>query len=161
MSRHPDVGHLTGVVVHGDSRGRVLGFPTANLLLDAGELPDDGIYAALTLVRGLPYVFTSTVSVGTNPTFPGRRARRVEVHLHDLEIDLYGRRLDVELVEFIRPTLAFDDVERLCAQSREDVRISERILRAGEWPSFAGFDQNAHANAARSSLNNRRLCNQD
>ena len=66
-------------------------------------------------------ILPASVSVGTNPTFDGTRPRRVEVHLHDVDIDLYGRRLDVELVAYLRPTLRFADVADLVAQSRRDV----------------------------------------
>ena len=117
----PAPGTIAGVVVPGDGRGRALGFPTANLRCDDGVLPDDGIYAAWVRIDGDGPRMPASVSVGTNPTFDGTRPRRVEVHLHDVDIDLYGRRLDVELVAYLRPTLRFADVADLVAQSRRDV----------------------------------------
>src|SRR5690606_20768547 len=81
---------LQGTVIHGDGRGRALGFPTATLRVAAADLPVDGIYAATATVRGRGETFLAVVSVGTNPTFPGVRGRRVEVHLLDADLDLYG-----------------------------------------------------------------------
>jgi len=118
---------IVGTVVRGDGRGRMLGFPTANLQCDGDLDVADGIYAAWTTVAGADRI-ASTVSIGSNPTFPGERSRRLEVHLHDVYRDLYGRRLGVELVAFLRPTLRFADVAALVAQSEEDVRRSRAAL---------------------------------
>jgi len=123
---------ISGTVVPGDGRGRGLGFPTANLRCDEGELPDDGIYAAWAVLDGEGERMPASVSVGSNPTFAGVRARRVEVHLHDVDLDLYGRRLDVELVAYLRATLRFADVDELVAQSRRDVAgCREALARHG------------------------------
>lgn len=119
---------LSGVVVRGDGRGKDLGFPTANLDCPVGDIPPDGIYAAWVRIDGAVHRRQASVSVGTNPTFAGRRRRRVEVHLHDVDVDLYGCRLDVELVAFLRETLRFDDVDGLIAQSRRDVALSRSAL---------------------------------
>ena len=129
MSASP-LGTIVGVVVRGDGRGRELGFPTANLELDIGELPVDGIYAAWAWVDRDPQVWGASVSVGANPTFDGDRERRVEVHLHDADLDLYGRRLTVALVARLRPTLRFDGVDALIAQTANDV-VRCRLLLDG------------------------------
>ncbi|MFJ6532360.1 riboflavin kinase [Microbacterium sp. NPDC091662] len=125
------LGTIAGVVVPGDGRGRELGFPTANLALDHGDLPEDGIYAAWVRIDDDPLSWASSVSVGANPTFDGDRARRVEVHLHDADIDLYGRRLAVTLVARLRPTLRFDGVDALIAQTADDVTRCRVLLAAG------------------------------
>lgn len=126
----PPLGTIAGVVVPGDGRGRELGFPTANLALDEGDLPEDGIYAAWVRIDEDPHLRAASVSVGANPTFEGDRDRRVEVHLHDADLDLYGRRLGVMLVSLVRPTLRFDCVEALIAQTADDV-IRCRMLLGG------------------------------
>lgn len=136
-----DLGTVTGVVVPGDGRGRVLGFPTANLAVDADELPPDGIYAAWVRVESGARIGAS-VSIGSNPTFAGERARRIEVHLHDVELDLYGRRVEVALVRRLRETLRFACVEELIAQTHRDIAASRRALsehgvRGREGPSAA------------------------
>ncbi|WP_217177603.1 riboflavin kinase [Streptomyces sp. AC495_CC817] len=127
MSARP-LGSISGTVVRGDGRGRALGFPTANLCGDGGDLPDDGIYAAWVVVDDLGERMPASVSVGSNPTFAGERPRRVEVHLHDVDIDLYGRHLRVELVAYLRPTLTFAGADELVAQSRLDVASCREAL---------------------------------
>ncbi|WP_029989072.1 riboflavin kinase [Microbacterium paraoxydans] len=119
---------LSGLVVPGDGRGRLLGFPTANLALPERLLPDDGIYAAWVRLSGDDRRWEATASVGVNPTFCGDRARRLEVHLHDVDRDLYGQRLSVELVALLRPTLRFDAVEELVARTAADVAASRQLL---------------------------------
>ena len=125
---------LRGVVVRGLRRGRELGFPTANLeAATAGVVPPDGVYAGW-LVRGsgadgggqrLP----AAISIGTNPTFDDVPRRTVEAHvLGRADLDLYGEEIGVELVERLRPMLAFDGLEPLLAQMRDDVARTARIL---------------------------------
>ena len=124
----PPLGTIAGVVVPGDGRGRELGFPTANLALDHGALPVDGIYAAWVGIDDDPQLWAASVSVGANPTFRGHRERRVEVHLHDAELDLYGRSLTVTLMVFLRPTLCFDGAAALIAQTADDIARCRALL---------------------------------
>ena len=128
---------VTGTVVHGDHRGRELGYPTANLSQDSvGLVPADGVYAGR-LVRiarpeGDPdHRLPAAVSVGTNPTFDGHE-RRVEAYVLDRDdLDLYGEPVAVELVRRLRPTLRFDGIEPLVVQMRADVEECRSVLRAG------------------------------
>ena len=125
---------VTGTVVHGDHRGRELGYPTANLSQDhEGLVPADGVYAGWLLRldvapddpdRTLP----AAVSVGTNPTFDGQQ-RRVEAYVLDrTDLDLYGERVVVEFVDRLRPTLRFDGVDALVEQMAQDVDRCREIL---------------------------------
>ena len=125
---------VTGVVVHGDHRGRELGYPTANLSRDAiGQVPADGVYAGRLVRPELPpgapdAVLPAAVSVGTNPTFDGLD-RRVEAYVLDrTDLDLYGERLAVEFVERLRPTLRFDGVDALVEQMALDVARCRELL---------------------------------
>ncbi|MCU1538027.1 MAG: riboflavin kinase [Humibacillus sp.] len=125
---------VTGTVVHGDHRGRELGYPTANLSQDhEGLVPADGVYAGwlLRLDRDLDAADRSlpaAVSVGTNPTFDGQQ-RRVEAYVLDrTDLDLYGERVAVEFVERLRPTLRFDGIEPLIEQMAQDVARCREIL---------------------------------
>ncbi|MHB1491006.1 MAG: bifunctional riboflavin kinase/FAD synthetase [Cellulomonas sp.] len=120
---------MRGVVVHGDARGRGLGFPTANLSRNAtGMVPADGVYAGrLRLAEAIgagehgPRGWPAAVSVGTNPTFDGA-VRRVEAYvLGRTDLDLYDREVVVEFVAQLRPTQRFDSVDDLVAQMRRDV----------------------------------------
>lgn len=127
---------VTGTVVHGDHRGRELGYPTANLSQDhEGLVPADGVYAGW-LVRldvdpaDLDRTLPAAVSVGTNPTFDGVQ-RRVEAYVLDrTDLDLYGERVVVEFVSHLRPTLRFDSIEALVDQMSEDVVRCREILSA-------------------------------
>jgi riboflavin kinase / FMN adenylyltransferase len=112
LGRPPEV---EGIVVHGDGRGRELGFPTANLDVPAKLLiPPDGVYVGWTRDR------LAAISIGTNPQFDGAE-RRVEAHLLDFDDDLYDQRLVVEVWGFIRGQMRFESVEALVEQIGADV----------------------------------------
>jgi riboflavin kinase / FMN adenylyltransferase len=127
---------VSGEVVHGDHRGRELGYPTANLGGPVeGLVPADGVYAGWLLRRQLSQdapdrVLPTAVSIGTNPTFGGV-GRRVEAHVLDrTDLDLYGQRVDVELVRRLRPMSRFAEVADLVAQMAVDVEGCRRALGA-------------------------------
>ena len=107
---------VRGTVVHGDARGRELGFPTANLGPDAtGMVPADGVYAGwlrrASATRRAGRVLPAAISIGTNPTFDGVE-RRVEAYVLDrTDLDLYDEVVVLEFVERLRPTLRFDGIE--------------------------------------------------
>ena len=109
---------VLGCVTAGDGRGRTIGFPTANLVLEPGTDTRDGIYAVRVRDAASPAPRTARAAaayIGSRPTFDGDR-RFLEVHLLDFSGDLYGRELLVEFVAFIRPDRAFKDVASLAAQ---------------------------------------------
>jgi len=131
---------VTGEVVHGDHRGRELGYPTANLSPHAeGLVPADGVYAGWLLRTALPEshpdrLLPAAVSIGTNPTFHGT-GRRVEAYVLDrTDLELYGETVTLELVARLRPTLRFDDVQSLVDQMALDVEESRRLLGQGIVP---------------------------
>lgn len=124
---------LRGVVVHGDARGRDLGFPTANLGRDAtGMVPADGVYAGwLRRTSEGGDVLPAAISIGTNPTFDGVE-RRVEAYVLDrTDLDLYDEVVVLELVERLRPTLRFDSIDALVERMHEDVARAREILGSG------------------------------
>ena len=111
---------LDGTVVAGDQRGGTLGYPTANLLLEADlACPRYGIYAGAALGH------RAAVSIGTNPHYGGTE-RRIEPYLLDFEGDLYGKRLVVELWERLREEAVFASEEELVAQIARDVEATRR-----------------------------------
>lgn len=117
---------VDGVVVHGDRRGRQLGFPTANISCPAyTALPADGVYAGWFGIGGrrLP----AAISVGTNPTFSGR-VRTCEVHVLDVDEDFYGFEVWVEFAERLRGQERFDSIEKLIAQIKADVVRTRELL---------------------------------
>lgn len=125
---------VRGVVVHGDHRGRGLGFPTANLAPELeGLIPADGVYAGWLVRSDLPAeaserTLPAAVSIGTNPTFDGVQ-RRVEAYVLDRDdLDLYGELVAIEFVDRLRPTLRFDSVDDLVVQMHDDVQRCRHIL---------------------------------
>jgi riboflavin kinase/FMN adenylyltransferase len=125
---------VVGEVVHGDHRGRELGYPTANLSPQAtGAVPRDGVYAGwlvrLDLDDEVPdRVLPAAVSIGTNPTFEGT-VRRVEAYVLDrTDLDLYGETVAVELVERLRDTVTFTGIEPLVEQMGRDVERCRQVL---------------------------------
>ena len=125
---------LAGEVVHGDHRGRELGFPTANLGTPVeGLVPADGVYAGWMLRCSLPEddpdrLLPAAVSIGTNPTFDGV-SRRVEAYVLDrTDLDLYGEQVALELVSRLRSTERFDSAQALVAQMRADVQTCRSVL---------------------------------
>jgi riboflavin kinase / FMN adenylyltransferase len=120
---------VRGEVVHGDHRGRELGFPTANLSRDReGFVPADGVYAARVIVDGESH--PASVSIGNNPTFDGVPDQQIEAHVLDASLDLYGTTVTVEFVEYIRPMMKFADVDSLVAQIKKDEQKIRGILGA-------------------------------
>jgi riboflavin kinase/FMN adenylyltransferase len=118
--------YLAGKVVTSDKRGRVLGFPTANLDTKPQQaLPDDGIYATITRVDGKQ--FPSATNIGTRPTF-GEGKRMVETHLLDYKGNLYGKEIRVEFVQKLRDEQRFLSSEELKIQIDKDVRKVEALL---------------------------------
>lgn len=120
---------VRGEVVHGDARGRDLGFPTANLGGDVeGLIPADGVYAGAVVIDGVTHV--AAISVGVNLTFEPEGVPRVEAYVLDFEGDLYGKQLEVQFLERIRPMLRFDSVDALVERMHEDVRETRRLSAA-------------------------------
>jgi riboflavin kinase/FMN adenylyltransferase len=121
---------LSGVVGHGDKRGRALGFPTANLQVPREmQLPGDGVYAGWYL-RPDGTRHQTAISVGRQPTFYAEREfSLVEAHLLDFQGDLYDEVGTVELVERLRGQERFETVEALCDQMAVDVAQTRRALK--------------------------------
>ena len=134
---------MRGLVVHGDARGRELGYPTANLApTSAGMVPADGVYAGWLHVTREPGPdgqlvelppsagprLPAAISIGTNPTFDGVE-RRVEAYVLDrTDLELYDREVVVEFVARIRPTLRFSSVEELVERIDADVEQVREAL---------------------------------
>jgi riboflavin kinase / FMN adenylyltransferase len=129
---------VEGVVVRGDGRGKVLGFPTANVAPPMySAIPADGVYAAWFTVLGHGPVmgtvipgerYEAAVSVGTNPTFSGR-TRTVEAFVLDTAADLYGQHVAVDFVARIRGQEKFEQIDDLVKAMERDVERARAILR--------------------------------
>jgi riboflavin kinase/FMN adenylyltransferase len=118
---------VRGLVVRGEQRGRRMGYPTANLAEDLeGFVPADGVYAAIATIDGVE--MPAAVSVGDNPTFTGVRAKQVEAHILDANLDLYGKTIEVAFVQFMRPMVKFTGVPALVEQMHRDEDDIRRVL---------------------------------
>lgn len=129
---------VAGEVVHGDHRGRELGYPTANLCqTPTGLVPADGVYAGWltrpTLPdRDLDHMLPAAISIGSNPTFAGTE-RRVEAYVLDrTDLNLYGETVVVEFIERLRATEKFDSIEGLIVQMAHDVERCRVVLSCAD-----------------------------
>lgn len=127
---------LEGVIVHGNARGREIGYPTANLAVSDDQLvPADGVYAGW-LVRGeIAHGFDgdvalpAAISIGTNPTFGDVVERRIEAYVIDrADLDLYGEYVAFDFLSRIRGTEKFDGLEPLLAAMERDVATARSLL---------------------------------
>jgi riboflavin kinase / FMN adenylyltransferase len=120
---------IEGRVERGDERGRTIGFPTANLLLDDYLRPAAGVYAVRAGIEegGRTRWHDGVANLGMRPTFGGSDLR-LEAHLFDFAGDLYGRHLRVALIEHLRPERKFPGIDALKAQIADDARRAREIL---------------------------------
>lgn len=117
---------LTGEVVHGDHRGRELGFPTANVhVWEEQVIPANGIYATWAYLDGERHM--AATSVGVRPQFNGEDVR-VEAYLLDFDRDIYGKQLTVTFEKYLRPEMKFDGLDGLIAQIHTDVETTREYL---------------------------------
>ena len=123
---------IKGKVVHGDKRGRELGFPTANISIPesmrAYEYELDGVWAGIAELDADNYWLT-TVSIGRRPTFYNADGEfLMEAYLLDFAGDLYGKTLNVKLYEYLRGQEKFDDIDSLVETMWGDVRATRDLL---------------------------------
>jgi riboflavin kinase/FMN adenylyltransferase len=118
---------LDGIVVHGEKRGREIGYPTANLgNIEGQTIPADGVYAGW-LTVGIDR-WPAAISIGTNPTFEGVRGRQVEAYaLDQVGLDLYTKPATIEFGWRLRDTLKFDGLEPLLEQMAKDCAEARRL----------------------------------
>lgn len=118
---------MSGRVCHGDKRGALLGYPTANISVGNRLLPRYGVYACRVKVHGVTY--DAVANVGVRPTFRGAE-ERVEVHiLESPEHNLYGVRIHVQFIARLRDEMSFQNTESLVNQIGEDIREARMRLR--------------------------------
>jgi riboflavin kinase/FMN adenylyltransferase len=116
---------IDGRVVHGDHRGRAIGFPTANLCTENELLPPNGVYATTARIGSV--VYPSVTNIGTRPTVDTSGRTTIETHLFDIDRDLYGTSVRVGFVQRLRDERAFDSLDALRAQIEADCRRA-RVL---------------------------------
>ncbi len=117
---------VSGIVAHGDKRGRLINFPTANVVLGEYLEPALGVYAVQARSAD-GAVLSGVANIGRRPTFGGEQVR-LEAHLFDFKGDLYDQRLEIALIEYIRAERKFDGLDALKAQIAQDADAARRIL---------------------------------
>ena len=115
---------ISGYVKHGRKKGRTIGFPTLNLeYKDSKFLVADGVYIAITTIKGINYV--STINVGHNPTINTVLSKSIESYVHNYNADTYNQRVEFKFIKRIRDEIKFNNVEELISQMNLDIEISE------------------------------------
>lgn len=124
LGYHP---YVQGEVIHGEKRGRTIGFPTANLELFYQRIyPTSGVYAVQVHYQGVCY--PGVANLGVKPTFHQQNVPNLEVHLLNFAGDLYGQQIKVDFLEKIRGEQAFQSVEQLIEQIKLDVSKARAII---------------------------------
>ena len=120
---------ISGTVAHGNERGRLLGYPTANIELEDAHVavPLGGVYAVRVIVNGKSY--HGMANIGYNPTFGDVAQPRLETNIFDFTGDLYGKQLTVQFVQRIRGEVKFAGIEQLKQQLAQDKNDCEAALR--------------------------------
>ncbi|GIU68025.1 riboflavin biosynthesis protein RibF [Candidatus Phycosocius spiralis] len=118
---------VEGLVIHGEKRGRTIGFPTANFHLESQLAPRFGVYAVRARIMGRGEWYGGVANFGRTPT-TGLREPLFEVHIFDFDGDLYGKCLEVGLHAFLRPELTFTSFDNLVTQIRRDAQEAAEIL---------------------------------
>lgn len=120
---------IEGPVLHGDKRGRELGYPTANMSLEGLHVPKLGVYAVLVDVLDGPHrgTYRGVANLGIRPMF-ARKTPNLETFLFDFKGDLYGCQLSVGLVEYLRGEMRFDGLDALIAQMDQDSAAARAAL---------------------------------
>lgn len=118
--------YLSGVVIHGDKRGRVIGFPTANLQSDVRCLLANGVYVSAFELEGKLY--PSITNVGLHPTFANPLLlKKIETHVLDQQMDLYDKQVKVYFYDFLRTEKKFSSVDELKEQISKDIERARGI----------------------------------
>lgn len=116
---------ISGRVIHGEKKGRTIGFPTANVLLNRCQTPITGVFAVKLNIDGTLY--TGVANIGSRPTVNGQR-KQLEVHIFDFTGSIYGQHITVVPVARIRDEKRFSSLEALREQIALDVAKAKHIL---------------------------------
>lgn len=115
-------------ILHGKKLGRRIGMPTINMILPENKLlPPNGVYVTEVLVEGKKYM--GVTNVGCKPTVSDERIVGVETYIDDFSQDLYGEKIVVSFLEFIRPEMKFASIEELKAQMASDIQVARKCYK--------------------------------
>ena len=117
-----------GTVIHGDKRGKSIGFPTANIRVDDHRkiIPDIGVYAVKIRVEGKMY--GGMMNIGVRPTFEGDDSPTLEVHIFDFDRDIYGHQIQIRFIDRLRDEKKFSGIDELMKQLTLDMNAAKKLL---------------------------------
>lgn len=118
---------LTGTVVHGDKRGKMIGFPTANIKPDNHKkiIPKNGVYAVTIFIEGEEY--KGMMNIGIRPTFKDGNNRTIEVNIFDFNKSIYGLNVEIWFIKRIRDEMKFKNVDELIKRLKKDKEIAQNL----------------------------------
>lgn len=115
---------LIGTVISGKNRGNKLGFPTANIdPIDNYVLPKTGVYKTNTIIDGCKYL--SVTNIGYNPTF-NEDILKIESHILEFSDNIYGKKLEIEFIDYIREDIKFTNKDELIYQINKDIELAKK-----------------------------------
>ena len=121
MMKEPII--LSGKVVHGKALGRTVGMPTANLCIEKGTIPADGVYATKISVKGKSYI--SVTNIGRRPTVDKESYITVETHIIDFDEEIYGEQAVLKVHKLLRPVQKFESLQAVQKQVQIDVETAK------------------------------------
>jgi riboflavin kinase / FMN adenylyltransferase len=117
---------ILGTVTRGDSLGKKIGFPTANLSAHSEQFPPNGVYAAKAKIDD--QLYGGVINLGVRPTIAAGKSERIlEIHLFDFDRDIYGTDIEVRFLKFLRPEKKFENIDALVQQIRRDSEEARQI----------------------------------
>ncbi len=119
---------FSGLVIHGSKIGRTIGFPTLNIDVNQGSIPNDGVYLVDVKINGEQYF--GIMSIGNRPTFKDGEHKTVEIHLLDISKDWYGSFVEVIPLAFIRSNKKFSSIDELKSQIEKDKIFAQKYLKS-------------------------------
>lgn len=122
---------IEGIVIHGDKVGRTIGFPTANIDYENYLLPKNGIYYGKIHIE--EKIYDGLINIGNNPTINYQVKKRFEVYILDFNETIYGKRVKIELLKYLRPEAKFNSKEELIQQMEKDKEQALLLREANLW----------------------------
>lgn len=117
---------LTGTVVHGKGLGKTVGMPTANLAVSEQQLPAAGVYATRIYIGDEAYM--SVTNIGTRPSVDDETYTTIETFILDFEGNLYGETVTLDVMEYLRPVMKFNNLDEVSEQVQKDIERARKCL---------------------------------
>lgn len=118
---------LKGKIVHGKALGRTVGMPTANICVEEGKIPKEGVYATRIIIKGKSY--DSVTNIGGRPTVDEDLQITVETHIFDFDEDVYDEVVNLEVHRFLRSVQKFDNLLQVQNQVSKDIVETKKFFR--------------------------------